>query len=261
MSGEMDETIERSMADFFWVPDDVHTVERPEISYLHSDRDTAMYNQVLRTRAEAGRIPELVAEVLEAHAGRPSRWSVPCTIDREPLEEALAAAGYQSAAEHFAYTIAVEEYEGRSAPGVVVREVDSRETLDDCIEIASRSFDMVWTQTESDLCDQLEACTATNPRVFRSVAYDEATGAPLSSGGMSLFPDLGFAFLWGGCTVPEARGRGAYSAVMKARVRHARSRGLARVGLYAMIETSAPIVERQGFERHGPMVFWERPAS
>ena len=261
MSSSMDETIERTMSDFFWVPDDVGVVERPEIVYLYSDRDTSLFNQVTRTRAEADRLPELIAEVHEAHAGRPSRWSVPCTIPREPLENALASEGYGPAVEHFAYAIAVEEYEDRPAPGIVVRDVDSMETLLDCIEVSNRAFDIERPHTDADLRGELAACTAQNPRVHRFVAYDEATGAPLSSGGMSLFPLLGVGFLWAGGTVPEARGRGAYSAVLKARVHRAQACDLTHVGLYAVIETSAPIVDRQGFRRYGPMTFWDRPAS
>lgn len=255
----MDETIERTMSDFFWVPDDVRIEKREEISYLWSDRDSWLFNQVTRTRAEAGRIEELVAEVREKHAGRPSRWTVPCTIEREPLEDALEAAGYTAAIEHFAYAIDVEDYEARDQAGLVVRAVDSRETLLDCIAVANRSFDISREFTESDVVDQLLQCTRDDPRVHRFVAYDAATDTPISSGGMTLFPDLAFGFLWAGATVPEARGRGAYSAVLAARVERARACGLTHVGLYAMIETSAPIVDAQGFVRHGAMTFWDRP--
>jgi hypothetical protein len=115
--------------------------------------------------------------------------------------------------------------------------------------------------TESDLRDQLHECTRENARVHRFVAYDEATGEPISSGGMTLFPDLRFAFLWAGCTVPEARGRGAYRAILAARSRRAASRGMTHAGLYAMVDTSAPIVERLGFQRYGPMTYWDRGAK
>ena len=35
-------------------------------------------------------------------------------------------------------------------------------------------------------------------------------------------------------------------------------RGIALVGLYAKLGTSAPIVARLGFEAHGRMTFWDR---
>ena len=72
---------------------------------------------------------------------------------------------------------------------------------------------------------------------------------PLSTGGVNLFPKLGLAFMWAGCTVPEARGRGIYSALVTERMRHAKARGIAHLGLYAMRDTSGPIVQAQGFEK------------
>jgi hypothetical protein len=58
--------------------------------------------------------------------------------------------------------------------------------------------------------------------------------------------------------VPEARGRGAYSAVLAARAKRAAQLGLRYIGLYAIGDTSAPIVARQGFARHGAMTYWQR---
>ena len=62
--------------------------------------------------------------------------------------------------------------------------------------------------------------------------------------------------MWGGATLPEARGQGTYTALVTARMADARSLGLARIGLYAIIDTSGPIVEKQGFEKHGLVTFW-----
>ena len=74
--------------------------------------------------------------------------------------------------------------------------------------------------------------------------------------GINIYPDLRFGFLWGGGTVPEARGRGAYSAVVARRMDHAKQIGLDLAGVYARIDTSSPIVARQGLERFGSMTYW-----
>ena len=60
--------------------------------------------------------------------------------------------------------------------------------------------------------------------------------------------------------MPEARGRGAYSTVLEARIRAASELGITHVGLYAVTDTSAPVVLRQGFERFGRMTYWDREA-
>ena len=59
--------------------------------------------------------------------------------------------------------------------------------------------------------------------------------------------------------MPGARGRGAYRALLQARVLEARRLGLGAVGLYARVATSWPIVSRLGFETLGTMVNWDRP--
>jgi hypothetical protein len=94
--------------------------------------------------------------------------------------------------------------------------------------------------------------------VQRFVAYDETSGEPIASAGLTTYPDLEFGFLWAGATVPHARGRGAYSALVAARVQRAGELGLKSAGLYAKLDTSAPIVSKQGFARYGRMIYWQR---
>ena len=91
------------------------------------------------------------------------------------------------------------------------------------------------------------------------MARDAATGEALAAGGLTVFAAQRFGFLWAGGTAPEARRRGAYAALVAARVAAARALGLTHVGLYARVDTSAPIAEANGFRRGGPMTYWERP--
>ncbi len=254
-----DAILERTQWDFFWLPEDAEVCDRPEILYARCARDVPYLNTVARTRAPAERLPELVREVDAAHAGVLSRWLVPGTYDTAPLEAALDAAGYLPAHEHFAYATDVETFRPRGLPGILVRPVDGLERLRDCTSVVDRAFGGPLDRTESELRDDLARCTEPEARVFRCVAYDETTGDPLASGGMNLYPELGFGFLWAGGTVPEARGRGAYSAVVAARVARAHELGFRMVGLYARVGTSAPIVARQGFAQYGRMVYWDRP--
>jgi hypothetical protein len=71
---------------------------------------------------------------------------------------------------------------------------------------------------------------------------------------------MGIAMLWGGGTVPDGRGRGAYRAVLAARAAHAAALGVGLLGVYAREGTSAPILERLGFRRGAAMTLWDRPA-
>ncbi|MBF4770000.1 GNAT family N-acetyltransferase [Nocardioides agariphilus] len=79
------------------------------------------------------------------------------------------------------------------------------------------------------------------------VAYLD--GVPVGSGGISLVN--GVARLWGGAVREEARGQGAYRAILDARLRRAASRGAHMALVTGRVQTSGPILRRAGFERYG----------
>ena len=116
-------------------------------------------------------------------------------------------------------------------------------------------------KTQGEYETELEMCTGPKARCLRFVAYDKRSMQLLPTGGVNLFPNLELAFMWAGCTVPEARGRGIYSALVTERMCHAQSHGIQHLGLYAMRDTSGPIVAAPGFGKHGPVYFFERKAQ
>jgi hypothetical protein len=180
---------------------------------------------------------------------------VPDTIDVEPLEAALTSGGYEPTNVHDARVIATDAFSPRPS-GVSVRRVADEETLRDCWHVADSAFGRNGDYTDDDVPVELAQCAATDARVQRFVAYID--DRPVSSGGVNLSPELGFGFLWAGGTVPEARGRGAYSAIVAARIGCAAMRGIPFVGVYARVDSSSPIVAAQGFESVGRMAYWER---
>ncbi len=254
--------LERTQWDFFWVPQipGAGIVDRPEIAYIHCDRPIVYANTVVRTRAPAERLPALLDEVAAAHAAHGSRWLTADTFDHRPLEAALAARGYEPAFRHDAVALAVEAFTPRRSPGITARVVDDMASLRDAYTVLAAAFGGT-APTDPEIYDRaLVGCTAPAARTRRVVAYD-AHGAPLATGAFNVYPELGIAFLWGGGTVPEGRGRGAYSAVLATRIEQLRRAGVKWAGLYARRETSAPIVKKQGFEVHGWMTYWDRPAA
>lgn len=247
-----DEILERTQWDFFWVPGDVTIVDREELAYLSCPRDASYVNLVLRTRAEE-RAPQLVDEVREAHRGRKSRWMVTPTWDHAALDVALHEGGYAPDAEHDAAVLATDqELRGGSFE---VRRVADHEGMLDWVSVVMGSFPASGEPpSASDLRDALALCTAPGARVARIVAYDH--GEPISAGGLSAFADMSFGLLWAGATLPAARGRGAYRAILAARVALARAMGLRHVGLFAKTDTSSPVVARVGFTLYGKMTVW-----
>ncbi|WP_139982028.1 GNAT family N-acetyltransferase [Nocardioides litoris] len=72
---------------------------------------------------------------------------------------------------------------------------------------------------------------------------------PVATGGLSLFD--GVARLWGGGVFPGARGRGAYRAVLDARLRRARAEGATMALVKGRVDSSGPTLRRTGFTGFG----------
>jgi predicted GNAT family acetyltransferase len=79
-----------------------------------------------------------------------------------------------------------------------------------------------------------------------SIYVADAGGEPASSAWIRYYPGRQFAELYGGATVPGQRGKGLYTALVKARAREARQRGVR----FLVVDTSPmsrPVLEKLGF--------------
>ncbi len=79
------------------------------------------------------------------------------------------------------------------------------------------------------------------------VAYVD--GVPVGSGGLTVVD--GVARLWSGSVVERHRGRGAYRALLAARLAYAVEHGCTMGLVKGRVETSGPILRRAGFEVFG----------
>ena len=79
---------------------------------------------------------------------------------------------------------------------------------------------------------------------FYAVSIDDRI---VSAAWISYYPEVQFASLLGGATLPEFRKRGYYTALLAARVREARQRGCRFLTVNASL-MSAPILEKSGFQ-------------
>ena len=250
---EVDALLEQTLWNLFWLPPWATRVDREELLYTWSVRPEQALNMVVLVRASGARLGVLVDEVSEAHRKVPSRWLLSPYSRSEALETELTRAGYAEEHHHHAFAVDPRSWLPGPDRGVEVRRVDRPERLVHSIRVGEAAFDRPTTKIPEDrVADELGAVGGPDARVHRFVAYERGSDRPLSSGGLNHYPDLDVAFLWGGGTVPEGRGRGAYRAVVDARMRCAAALGCRLVGVYARVDTSAPILEALGFERHGP---------
>lgn len=254
------EALERTQWDLFWVPPGVRIVVRPELQYLVSPDDDSL-NTVTKARLTPAQVDAAVAEVSQAHRHSRSRWMLMDLGRSEALERALKNHGYVATHEHHGAVLTSATHQPRNPRGIVVRRIETVDDLRAAAEVTSRAFGTGLHVQAERLQAELRACTGVAPRVHRFVALDAQRNMVIASAGMNVYPTLDLGFLWGGGTVPEARGRGAYAALLDARLTCAQQLGLSRVGVFARVGTSAPIVAKLGFQRAGTMTYWERPAQ
>lgn len=248
--------LERSQWDHFWIPEDTVAHVRPGLSYLSCPQNLPHQNAVTRTEPDQLELEAITGEVANVHRGVQSRWFVYERIDSARLRTALSERGYAPKTGMDARVISLDA--GRSpasSAGRVERVTDST-SLEHFHQVANAGFGLQRVYSKEQLAAQLQQCAPSGSRVQRFVVYDG--DVPVSCGGLNAFDALGFGLLWAGSTMPAARGRGFYSALVSTRLDWARRRGLSLVGLYAVTTTSSPIVAKQGFEKYGTLTYWER---
>ena len=253
---DIDIILEAATADCFWVSPEIHVVDRPELSYLHAHQPSLDLNRVLRARPSQADPQALIDEVLKAHDGRPSRWSLNPLSDTAEMRRLLLQAGYEESTMHWAYATDATTYDRRTSPDIEVQPVETIDDLRVLYQICRSVFGLNRTLTDKILARELAECTGPTPRIARFIAY--RNGVPAGSGGMTFFDDLNFSLVWAGGVIEEHRGHGVYTALLAARARAAVRRGLTWFGLYAREDTSAPIVDAHGFKRYGHLVYFER---
>ncbi|HTN56302.1 MAG TPA: hypothetical protein VLZ82_08955 [Microbacterium sp.] len=194
------------------------------------------------------------AEVLDHAVERTRAWGEKTLTfwtnasDRPDLEDELRRRG----AEHID-TVAVL---ARPIDGIPIEVPDGVtaevvRTLDQVREVDAINVP-VWEQDpldEAGLRDELAEVndglvTGEGARMLARV-----DGRAVSTGGCTIVD--GFVRLWGAATLPEARGRGAYRAVLAERLRHGAELGATTALVKGRIATSAPILSRAGFIHYG----------
>jgi len=144
-------------------------------------------------------------------------------------------------------TLAIER-EPDGAPEIEVRRVESLDDYLTALEIDWTAFDLPPEQRQ----ERRAAARAAWPLIVAdgrsSVYLAYLDGQPVGFGRAVFAPWA--ALLLGGATVPEARGRGVYTALVHARWRDTVARGVPRMVVSAG-PLSAPILKKLGFMRLG----------
>jgi len=201
---------------------------------------------VQRVRLEGDGVEPAVEEIrtiLRAHNRSGAEWELGESCTPPDLVERLAALGIVPD-EHEPVAIGMVLTAGSEVtepPGTSARRVESIDELGTARRIQDEAFGDHWSEEVE--FEQMEADYA-REGLDGSMFLAFLDGEPVAAGYASYTP-LGL-LLFGGATLPSARGRGAYRALVAARAREAAARGTPVLVTHAG-QMSRPILERLGF--------------
>jgi GNAT superfamily N-acetyltransferase len=232
-----------------------YTVLGPDEERVANDRFVVWFGPwpvpwatvVQRLRLYAGDVEGTVAEIrrLVRSRGRTScTWEVAGSATPADLRERLLALGCVPDREPYAVGMVLRRPpEWPDSPGVVARRIETAAELRRSVEIAAVAF-----ETPDDERDQLLATVDDRlaEQGLRGATYLAwVDGEPVARA-YAAYTEHGL-ILFGGATLPDARGRGAYRALVRARWEDAVARGTPALVTHAGA-MSRPILRRLGFE-------------
>jgi GNAT superfamily N-acetyltransferase len=178
-------------------------------------------------------------------------WKVYSHDGTPDLPEELRAAGFVPQPLEVLMAIALDEArpEALPPPGVEIRRVTDAGGLEHAVAVDAAAFGR-----DSEFLRHRIGPRLGDPAVGLFVGYLD--GSPVSTGRVDLMHGRSFAGLWGGGTIPSARHRGVYRALVGARARLARERGFRYLYVEAFADTSRPVLERLGFVPLSTVVGW-----
>ena len=226
-------------------PGQVNVYRRPGLTYFTVSPTTPRSGWVVYTRLDAQTAGEAIQSTIDffRQYGGEFEWKVYDHDTPPDLKERLLAHGF--VAEEQESVVALDL---QSAPpdfwqpaSADIRRVTEPAQLADITRIESE----VWGEPFDDLETMLSAEMQAAPdSISIYVAY--ADGRPASSAWIRFYPGRQFAELYGGATIPAQRGKGLYTALVKARAHEARQRGV-RFLLVDASDMSRPVLEKLGF--------------
>jgi GNAT superfamily N-acetyltransferase len=234
---------------------DSRWIERP--GFFQIITPSAPYlNEVAFSDVPEDDVEQVIDEVIATYAalGKDVKWYV--SPQTRPLDftERLAARGFtswQARAMGVETTLAFPV-----GAGIEVAPV-GRDQIETFVTVSAKGWEGLADQHEHEVAALHRALEA-EPRVVR---FFVATldGEPVGTAGLLLRD--GYGYLLGTQVLSAARGRGVYKALVATRLALLRERGFGYAVTHAREATSAPILERLGFETLYRTSAWVLPAE
>lgn len=207
-------------------------------------------NIVADARLDERNVDAAIARVKERYAGKAFGWVTGPSTTPSDLPSRLERAGLRSA-EHLAGMALTDLDLPIVAPPVRIEEVAPRDAARES-EMMARAYGM--PRAVSDLIIGLLGGQR-EIRVRGYFAYREGD-RPVAWSFLVYVPGTPIVVLGGAATVPEARGHGLYTALVKRRLDDARGDGREAAIIQADRATSAPICAKLGFRELCSLEFY-----
>jgi len=205
------------------------------------------WNTVQRQRFrpdEVGDVLEEVRSLLRTRGRSSTQWEVGSSAEPQNLVELLLEHGLVRDRDPFAVALVLNSEPPPAAPGILARRIKTFEEFTAACEIQRAAFGMPEDEVVEARAMLPERWRDT-PNLMHAAWVD---GVMVSAG--TCAPTAHGLLLYGGATLPHARGRGAYRALLRARWEEAVGRGTPTL-ITQGGSMSRPILERLGFERVG----------
>ena len=245
--------VRAAAAEWVWVPPDAKQVLTSEYQLIaypgHYQHPTQVaWSSAARPASEV--VDEVLAQVGEW--GRDSvYWWVRDDTGPADTETVLRARGATLAesVQVLAYDLASGVPDLSPAGGPQAEIVRDERTLRASHLVSAEVWDDHRERTPAAIADELSGVLESleSWSDFRIVVF--ADGEPAAGGGCGIVGEV--ARLWGAGTRPSFRGRGAYRALLAARMRIAQQHGATLALVKGRVETSGPILRRAGFTAYG----------
>jgi len=219
--------------------------KRPGLTYFLALPPSPRAGWVIYTRLDEANIDDAISSTVDffRDKGNEFEWKVYDHDTPSDLKERLLRRGFKGedleAVLAFDMEVAPQEFWEPSP--VTVRRITDPKELSTVTHIESEVWGEPYDDLEASLAEDMNT-TPDQLSVYVAYAGDEAA----CSAWIRYYPDSRFAELYGGSTLPAHRGKGLYKALVQARAKEARERGIR----FLVVDTSpmsGPILQRHGF--------------
>ncbi len=238
---------------WLWYPDDATVVHREDLVVVRwPDYFEAPGPEVLRLGGDAptpALLDEALAVARQWGASRVTVWvKLDAPADLEPM---LVDRGARPGETLDVFAL---DLTGRLPSLDVPEDLElgwqrDPATTRQVLEVGMAAFDEGSIPSEAKLAELAAEADASYRAGRGGGVLARVAGRAVATGGLAVAGDV--ARLWGGGVVPDARGRGAYRAVLGERLRYAVAHGCTLALVKGRVETSGPILRRAGFAAYG----------